>query len=204
MSFTAYRKPGDEPHALFQVAGEDYVGARLSFVGGAAFPAQLAMQQCVETAAKAVLKSVTPGRQFIGRHGHEIRLLLGELAPARPRIRALLDDRDTGRVLEVLERGYNPIRYGEGILGMELGATLNAFDTIAWNLLTDVGAALGYGTDLNLHVGEQALPSFLWKLKLPVTKVKHHRSGPDDEWPFAIVSIASPPAPDGDGVSGVP
>jgi len=137
MSFTANRKPSDEPHALLQIAREHYVGARLSFVGGAASPSQLAMHQCIETAAKASLKATAPGRQFGGPDGHKIRTLLTEVALTRPRVKALLDAPDTSRVVDVLEGGYNQIRYGKGVLGIDLGGTLNAFAVIAWNLLTE-------------------------------------------------------------------
>lgn len=195
MSFTKRGKPGDEPHALFQIAREHYVGARVSFVAGAVFTAQLAMQQCIETAAKAILKSTTPGRKFGGASGHKIRDLLVELAPASKAVAALLSDSDTSRVIEVLERGYNQIRYGEGVLGTDLGGALRAFDTIAGSLLIEAGRVLGYQPGLRLHVGKQTLPAFLWRLALPVRSVEH-RTGirPDDEWLFAEVLIGAEPA----------
>jgi hypothetical protein len=193
ISFTKWRKPDDVPHTLFQIAQDHYVGARLCLVGGAAFPAQLAMQQCIETGAKALIMSATPARRFRGQAGHRLRELLGEASTTNPRLATLLTNRDVGAVLSVLEKGYNEIRYGEGVLGMDLGGTLNAFDTIAWRLLSEVGVTLKYERPLALRVAECVLPVFLWRLKLPVIEVLHStETGEAAEWAAAEVVVGPP------------
>jgi len=79
LSFTPIRKPGDEPYALFQIAEEHYVGARLAFVGDALYSAQLLVHQCIETGAKALLKAEKLDRKFHGSSGHALRAFLEEL-----------------------------------------------------------------------------------------------------------------------------
>lgn len=192
VSFTP-RKQTDLPHALFLIAREHYVGARVSFVSGALFTAQVAMQQCIEIAAKAMLKLSDPNRKFGGQAGHRICDLLGELAQKSEPIAKLLTARDTSRVIKELDAGYNQIRYGEGILGVELSGTLRAFDVIAGSLLTEARRMLGY-RELSVSVRVQAMPVFLWRLNLPVLATEYYTPGSEVEpWTTADIVLGSTP-----------
>jgi hypothetical protein len=193
MSFTPWRRREDAPHTLLQIAQEHYVGGRISFVGSAHFPAQAAMQQCIELGAKALLKAKDPNRTFRGPAGHRLRTLLTEAAETHSSLQALLTDAETAGLIGVLDDGYNPIRYGEGVLGVQLGSTLRAFDTIAWILLAQAGRVLGYEKPLNLRMGERVVPIFLWRLGLPVAEViRRPCSGEAAEWATVEVVIESP------------
>jgi hypothetical protein len=197
ISFTAGGKPEDTPHALFQIAMEHFVGARLAFVGASAFSASVLMQQCIETGTKALLKEATPSRKFSGSKGHELRTLLSEAQGNHPRLSPILGNVDTATVVDVFVAGYNPIRYGEGVLGMDLASTLLAFDTIAWILLAEVGRTLKYNRPLVARVSERTLAAFLWRLAPPVVEVLRlpASAGPEAEWTPVEVILALPPEP---------
>ena len=70
---------------------------------------------------------------------------------------------------------------------MELGSTLDAFDSIGSKLLGCVAAALGYH-EVSLSVGAPALDAFLWRLQTPVVSIEHHGTEP---WRYATVCIAT-------------
>jgi len=193
ISFTVGGKPEDTPHALFQIAIEHFVGARLAFVGSAAFSASVLMQQCIETGTKALLKHATPSRRFSGSKGHALRGMLSEAQGNHPRLAPLLGNVDTCKVVDVFDAGYNPIRYGEGMLGMDLATTLLAFDTIGWILLAEVGQTLKYQRPLVAHVSERTLEAFLWRLTPPVLELIRPPAGtPEAEWARVEVVLALP------------
>lgn len=196
ISFTACGKPEDTPHALFQIAIEHFVGARLAFVGSSAFSASVLMQQCIETATKALLKHAKPSRRFSGSKGHALRDMLTEALGDHPRLAPLLGGVDSAKVVDVFDAGYNPIRYGEGVLGMELASTLLAFDTIAWLLLAEVGQTLKYERPLVARVSERSLSAFLWRLTPPVLELIRPPAGtPEAEWAGVEVVLALPAEP---------
>lgn len=197
MSFVPLRSPEDAPYTLLQIARDQYVGGRVSFVGAAHFAAQVAMQQCIELGAKALLKTRDTNRKFGGPAGHRLRALLNEAAEVHAPLRALLTGSETAGLIGVLDDGYTSIRYGEGVLGVQLGSTLRAFDTIAWTLLAEAGRALRFEKPLSLRMGERVLPIFRWRLELPVVDIIHHSSsGEAAEWATVEVVIEPPwPSP---------
>lgn len=196
ISFTAAGRPEDAPHALFQIAVEHFVGARLAFVGSAGFSASVLMQQCIETGTKALLKHAMPSRTFSGKKGHELRNLLSEAQGNHPRLAPLFASVDTAKVVDVFDAGYNPIRYGEGVLGMDLAGTLLAFDTIGWILLAEVGQTLKYQRPLVARVSERALSAFLWRLTPPVLELIRPPAGtPEADWAGVEVVLALPADP---------
>jgi hypothetical protein len=191
ISFHLTPKSEDTPYALHDIARDHYVGARLSFVGSTVFPAHLLMEQCAEVAVKSLLLVSNPQRTFGGRSGHHLRALLREATQLYPSLSVLDGDRDVQTVIDVLEGGYNPVRYGESILGVNLGGFLRAADRLAWVLLAEGGRALRYLTPLSLRVGDAALPSFLWRLRVPVENVRRQTDA-EDEWSVAEVILVPP------------
>jgi HEPN domain-containing protein len=104
ISFSPAHAASDREHALFQIAREHYVGARTALVASAAFTAQLAMQQSIETAFKALIVAAEPQRRFGGAKGHRLRDLLNEVAANHSSLAKLFAGDDASRVLDVLGR----------------------------------------------------------------------------------------------------